>query len=218
MSESKSEKKPSSLAGTIFWIVFGVTVFSFAAYIIQINFAEGTDGVMKHGFRGNGAPLQIERALYIKHGFDISWMDASFLQTAREAIHPFFECIDLLLLRMYGLVLMIPILALYMVSSVVEGWLAYNEKILDASKVSSFRFHLSKAALAALFGFGFIFAVFPFGLEIPLLGAIPIVIQVSVFGSQTYFWLSNPYNMLVIMTVPITFLTYQIAANFSRNI
>lgn len=217
MAEEKETKKSSSVAGAIFWLCLGITLLSFCLYILQINFSDGIGGVMKSGFKGNGTPLAIERAMYINHGYDISWMNSPILQSARVAIHPLFECVDMLLLRFYGLLMMFPLLLALIFVAIFEGRVVYKEKMLDFRIISAYIFHLSKQILFALFGFGFIFAVFPFGLDIPLIGSIPIVVKTSIFGIGPYFWVSNPFNLLVGLALPVVILTYLISSNFTRN-
>ncbi len=218
MAEKTETKKSTSVAGMIFWTCLGATLFFSGLYIYQINFENGFDGVLQTGLKGNGTPLATERAMYVLHGHDISWMDSPFLQSARAAIYPLFECIDILLLRLYGVFKMFPLLLAFFFVAIFEGRLVYNEKEENFDNISSFRFHLCKQILFILLSFGFIFAVLPFGLNIPILGTIPIVIKTSLFGIGPYFWVSNPFNLLIGMTIPVVFLTYHISNNFSRKI
>ena len=145
-------------------------------------------------------------------------MDAAFLQSARVTVYPLFECVDMLLLRFYGLLRMSPFLLAFILVALNEGRVGYKEKMLDSDGVSSWDFHVCKKLLLIMLGFGFIFAVFPFGLDVPLIGTIPIVIETSIYGLRPYFWVSNPFNLLVVMALPAAFFTYQISSNFSRNI
>lgn len=158
-------------------------------------------------------PLEEEKQLYRKSGYSINFMEGTFVQQMRTWM-PYPAIFEVMILRIYGMLLLSPAVLFLCLLGGVEGWIRYHEKQAVFGNISSTRFKISLICTAFIICFSWLFICLPFGTDIPHMGSLPLVIDTS-FGS---IWLTAPHLWIVILSPAFFFIAHQVMSNLSRNI
>ena len=160
------------------------------------------------------APLEQEKALYREAGYSIDWMDGSAAGKLRTVMGPYAIIFELLALRLYGLLTILPLVAFTCLFGFCEGRIIYHEKIAGFGNLSATRFKVFTLLAVFCFALCFIYVSLPFGSELPFIGTIPLTAEV--FGVS--LWTTAPYAWAVLFSALMCSVTHQITGNFAREI
>lgn len=214
MDGSNQARQSRSVVGMVFYLCLSAMLVFFAIYLVQGNLDGGVKGFMRHGIRPGKTMLTTEIQLYQSIGFQTGWMNIPFLEKIRSVANPYFEIVDLLMLRTYGLLALTPFFVCIFPIAWFEGAVAYQEKKEEFDNISALGFHLSKKFIVVFFAIGFIFLVIPAG----MIDCIPVVTSFSLFGIHFDFWITNPFNVLFLVGIPMATLIYYMSSNFTKGI
>jgi len=170
----------------------------------------------KRGAKASAWPtLDAEIGRYLESGYDLGWLDRGHWPKIRKVLGDYAPFVELVALRGWGMAINMVFFLAFIVMAVFEGRVAYNEKMVRFTNVSSTKYHLFfRHGLSFMVIFLLTYLTFPFGSDIPKVCHIPATIDVVGFD----LWLSSPMTWLIAFS-PLWVLTaYQVSSNFSRNI
>lgn len=159
-------------------------------------------------------PLEHEKALYRAAGYSVSWLDGPVFDRLRAALGPYSLIFDLLALRSYGLCTIFPLVCCTALFGWCEGRVRFHEKVATFGNLSATRFKIFTLMLIFSFALCFLFLTLPFGSELPVIGAIPLTVN---FAGQPV-WVTAPYLWGAFFAVLMFAVSFQMTANFGREI
>lgn len=160
------------------------------------------------------APLEQEKALYREAGYSIDWADGPSVEKLRAVLGPYAIIFELIALRFYGLLTILPLVLFTCLFGFCEGRIIYHEKIAGFGNLSATRFKVFSLLAVFCFALCFIYISLPFGSELPFIGTIPLTFEI--FGNS--LWTTAPYAWAVIFSVLMFAVAHQITGNFAREI
>jgi len=217
------ENKPLSAFRTILLIFMMLTFVNFFWFAWSTQYDESSpvgSNILKE--RSDNAviwvPLEAEKALYTHYGYDISWTEGRVWSAVRRFLGPWSAFLEMLVLRLFGLLYWLPMLVAVLMLAGFEGRIRYAEKVSGFQNVSSTRYHLFVQAIFGTMALVSGFITFPFGADVPFVGTIPIVHEYSILGYDGLFWLSSPGLATAILSIPFFITVYQVSSNLAKNI
>lgn len=158
--------------------------------------------------------LEKEKGLFLEAGYSLSWMEHKLFGALRGALGAYAIIFEMFALRFFGLLQILPLILIAMLFGFAEGRVAYHEKANTFGNVSSTRFRISVLILAFTVALCFIYVTLPFGSEIPVLGSLPLTIELFGFN----LWLTSPQIWTAIFGILAFTVSWQITSNLAREI
>ncbi len=158
--------------------------------------------------------LEKEKVLFTEAGYSLSWMNHKLFGTLRSALGAYAIIFEMFALRFFGLFQILPCILIAVLFGFAEGRVAYHEKTNTFGNVSSTRFRISVLFFAFTIALCFIYVTLTFGSEIPVLGSLPLT--VDLFGLT--LWLTSPQLWTAVFSVLAFTVSWQIASNLTREI
>ena len=160
-------------------------------------------------------PYRLEYQLYVDRGYDLRWLEQSVMQKTRKTLGIFAPFFELFILRLYGAITyFIPAMIMFLFF-LSMGSVHYHNKRFHFKHVSS---TFNNASIKVFFwGLPLIllWAMFPFGVNLPVLGEMPVLASSSGFGT---IWVSSPLIAACVFGSLLSLVAYILGANFSREI
>lgn len=218
------EEKPSpSLFKTILGLFLFASVASFGAFLWDSKFSKGNEKgipVLRQSQevedpRWGWPPYRLEIQLYVDRGYDVRWLEGSAAQKGRKLfgeVAPFFE---LVVLRLWGALSFFMPLVILFLFSVSCGSVRYHDKRYAFKQISSTWYNVSVKVLFTSLPVLLLWAVTPFGIEIPFIGTIPILTEFPWLGPV---WVSSPLTGSFLMGLLLCSAGFVLGSNFSREI
>lgn len=232
-SELLGFNDPTSISGaqanpTFFRAVMGIfllTFFaSFGASLWDAKWGKEQGTVSSYLFkpgaetknqRWKWRPYRLEYELYYDRGYNLKWLELKAIQKCRETLGDFFSFFELFALRLWGaLNFFIPTVIVFMFS-VSMGSVRYYNKRFQFKHISSTYNNASIKVLFWAIPLTILWAMVPFGIEIPLIGELPILANIPFWGA---FWVSSPGFGACVFGMLFSLVGFILGANFSREI
>ena len=165
------------------------SLFSFLYYLYPFYDLNSLVELLRYGPEDAPWPaLQAEYQMMVQNGYSLDWLGFSIIDYLRSNLYPFWQFVDLILIRIYGL------LGLVVPFFVVTGAFFFYGKTKYEERRRLFK---SRSATILYYALGLRFFLYsiialyvaiPFGGFLPFIGECPISIEI--FGIA--IWLSNP--------------------------
>lgn len=212
-----------TLFRTLFGLFLLLCAFNFVVYLWEVKWGAKTvdqvslmeEGAQPTNPRWGWKPFTLEYRLYLDRGYRVEWMDQPSFAKVRNWLGDFAPFFELFILRLYGVMCFMPQVLLVMAFGLSQGSVRYHNKRFRFEHVSS---TINNASIKILFWgvpLTLLWASFPFGIELPLLGEIPILVSAPRLG---VIWLSSPLLGACFSGFLFSFLAFLLGANFSREI
>lgn len=159
-------------------------------------------------------PLEQEKALYRSAGYSVDWLDGHAFDRLRAVLGPYSLIFELIALRFYGLCSILPLVCCTALFGWAEGRVMFHEKVATFANLSATRFKIFTLLLVFCFAATFLFLTLPFGSELPIIGTIPLTLT---YGEHS-FWVTAPYSWAAFFAAMMFVVSYQMTANFGREI
>lgn len=158
--------------------------------------------------------LEREKGLYLEAGYSLAWMEHKLFGALRSALGAYAIIFEMFALRFFGLFQILPFILIAVLFGFAEGRVTYHEKANTFGNVSSTRFRISVLVFVFTIALSFIYVTLPFGSEIPVIGSLPLTIELWGFT----LWLTDPKIWTVVFGVLAFTVSWQITSNLTREI
>lgn len=195
-----------------------ILFLNFALFLWTIRFVEETpwqsDALMLAEKRTTDEirpwpPLYNEKVVLKKIGYDISWTEGQMWGSARKVLGEYSQFFELILLRVWVLLINSPIIFLAMTIGVSEGLVRQKLKAVFFQNISSTRYHIFFRLIVFIIVSVFFFYIsFPFGTVLPG--------NINLLGFD--LWLGNPLLWTSFLAMIGAVCVYNIVSSFNVNI
>lgn len=210
---------PIYLLGALAGLLSVWSIVGFVLYLYDYQSAANIIDLVKRGPNMQPWPaLSLEVWFYQNYGFDLSWLNWKYFKIIRSVLYPFSQYFDLVLIRCYGMLSVVPPLLILCGAAICAGRVNHRHKREKFENVSSTGMHIMLQARFLLYALLTFFLSFSFGAELPILGTIPIYSTISIFGSEHYIWYSSPILLFAFVAIPAFYVMYQLSSHFNTEI
>lgn len=201
-----------------------VLLANFALYLWDVKYAQRQGGTQERTFifadKGgkleSWLPLAQEKMFYQSENYDLDWLDSNAWGLVKKALGQYAPFFELIAVRIYGVIVNLPILIIALILGFSEGRVIYSEKMIDMEPISATMYHLVYKLGVSLMMVGIsAYISFPTGTQIPLLG-FSFPVSVDILGKN--FWITSPTLWMLAISVIGLFTSYKMSENLPRSI
>lgn len=209
---------PIYLVGAVAGLLSAWSILAFMLYLFDFqNSSSFFEAFQRGPTLEPWSSLSTEIWLYQHHGYNLNWLNWHWFKFVRSNLYPYTQYLDLSLIRAYGFLTILPPLFVLCGTAWFSGRVRHQRIVENFENISSTRVHLLLQSRYLVYSLLFLFLSFHFG-HIPLIGNIPIYIPFSLFGVESYVWLSSPMMFLVGIAPLAIFVSYNLAKHFTSEI
>ena len=217
-SASPQENRPSILryllafcliATFVSGAVVGMSIFKDSGSLQLLN-KDRQEKTANSAIRWEWEPYALEYALYLDRGYDLSWLEGETVQKVRSVFGKLSAGIELVAIRIYGLMSNVRMFVVITLFVFCAGRVSFHRKVARFENISStVAFRALKFLFLGLL-IALTWAAFPFGVQFPFVGGVPIVADLWLGAT----WVSSPLVGFWIVGAACWFAAYLAAANF----
>jgi len=163
--------------------------------------------------------LYTELNLFTQNGYYLDWLNWWILKYMRTHIFPYSQFLDLLLLRVYGVMMVLVPTLILGATTFSCGRINFHRRRELFLNISSTKVHIMSQFRYVAYAIVCMYLFFPFGSMIPLIDVtIPIFIQLSLFGSTFTIWFSNPTHLFFFLAPFVSWICYHVGSHITWDI
>lgn len=211
---------PIALLWSLALLLICLSIFMFADHLFELHRGITIVELFQHGPRNPNWPaLYTEVHFYSQNGYHLDWINWWVLQYLRSHLFPYSQYADLLMLRVYGL-LMVLVPTLFLGATVFCcGRINFHRRRELFLNISSTKVHIMAQFRYVAYALLCMYLFFPFGAMIPLVEVtIPIFTQISLFDTTYTIWLSNPAHLFFFLAPFVCWICYNVGSHITWDI